>query len=838
MANTASEYLMEYINDPKCDKWIGKVIKTFLQKGYENNVHALAEDLLGIKEYMVHEEENNVVDTNSDSITIKELVHKSGVNALAENQKIKFNEQVNVIYGLNGTGKSSYFRIINEMLGGSNETRIRPNIYIDEVKPISVEMKYLYKGSEKKVLWDGNTRGLSDLKSMRVFDSAYTRDLLKKRASDELVVKPYGLHIFADLITFIDQINDESEKIISERLENKPSIDTNEMMSDIADIFKKTLIDPEDIKPLEEIINKGDVDECSFEKIKTDIENIKTGDPKDKIELLSVQLSEVEKIQNHLIECAAKGNSFAESAFDEVASFNEFTKQSNIYKQKIDVLKSIPGTETEVWKEFITKGIEYRSIHPSEDECPFCHQKYSEHAKEIVDAYVSFLQNNALIELNKVMKSMEKSITSINAWNVQVDFDKNKWSGELSNKIEIAIKELQYFKQILINMLEKRSEIKFEKLDFTELVTLIGSYADDLSNRKSILSNESDGRALELQSLEKKYNEMRSRHAVISQKQEIMDIFALHTWALEKKKTVDDVVNHRKKLSMLSKKAHNELLTEQLQKEFVKNLRRLNVSNIDIELFGRNSGGVQQTELTIRNQKDVTTILSEGEQKATALALYLAEISLSKNKSTIVFDDPVNSLDHRMMQALADLLMTIDNQIIVFTHNKMFLDCFECTKYGHICKGLESACSNTKSKHIYLYETQSEGKNRKGVIIEKNAQTLKCYLKEVGKLLSETPFTKYDDACIKLRRGVETAIDEVVFNNQIPTKLSNKRMHIDWDALKKLCNDDVFIDGLHDIFSRLSGGELHNGSEREENPLDKEEIEQLYNRLKSLCNIE
>ena len=69
-----------------------------------------------------------------------------------------------------------------------------------------------------------------------------------------------------------------------------------------------------------------------------------------------------------------------------------------------------------------------------------------------------------------------------------------------------------------------------------------------------------------------------------------------------------------------------------------------------------------------------------------------------------------------MMQALADLLMNIDNQIIVFTHNKMFLDCFECSEDGHICKGINSACSSTRGKHIYLYETQSEGKNKKGVI--------------------------------------------------------------------------------------------------------------------------
>ena len=261
----------------------------------------------------------------------------------------------------------------------------------------------------------------------------------------------------------------------------------------------------------------------------------------------------------------------------------------------------------------------------------------------------------------------------------------------------------------------------------------------------------------------------------------------------------------------------------------------MNIQNVDIELVGRNNKGKQQTELMIRSNKDVTTILSEGEQKATALALFLAEIYLSHNKSTIVFDDPVNSLDHRMMQALSDLLMHVDNQIIIFTHNKMFLDCFECTDLGHVCKGINSACNKQKGKHIYLYETNSEGRNRKGVIIEKRVQNLSYYLEELGKMLSESPFTKCDEACIKLRRGVETAIDEIVFNQQIPTKLSNKNSRINWDKLKNISNDVELIDGLKYIHGRVSGGDIHNGSERENNPLDRDEIEQLYLKLKDLC---
>ena len=197
---------------------------------------------------------------------------------------------------------------------------------------------------------------------------------------------------------------------------------------------------------------------------------------------------------------------------------------------------------------------------------------------------------------------------------------------------------------------------------------------------------ESEDKNRALQQAETEYSTLKSNFSIKKQQGKIEEIIEIESWIGKRKEIIADVSNQRKKISTLSKKAHNELLTVQLQDEFNRKLKELGVKNVEIELQGKNNNGVQQTELTIRKNRDITSILSEGEQKATALALYLSEISLSQNKSTIIFDDPVNSLDHRMMQALADLLMNIDNQIIVFTHNKMFLDCFECSEYGHICK--------------------------------------------------------------------------------------------------------------------------------------------------------
>ena len=230
MLDNAEEYLLEYINDPKCSEWTAKVIKVFLSGHTEENVEELAKDLIQVQDFDVSKFEVVNNEGVTSTIVLKELQHISGVNALADNQKIKLSENVNVIYGLNGTGKSSYFRILNEMVGGKRETHILPNVYKDEVENISVKLKYVIDGRSTEETWNGTKRAITDLLPVRVFDSKYTESMLKKRDSDELVVKPYGLNIFEELIAFIAEIVASAEEIISDEEKTIPQIQWNEVI--------------------------------------------------------------------------------------------------------------------------------------------------------------------------------------------------------------------------------------------------------------------------------------------------------------------------------------------------------------------------------------------------------------------------------------------------------------------------------------------------------------------------------------------------------------------------------------------------------------------------------
>ena len=68
--------------------------------------------------------------------------------------------------------------------------------------------------------------------------------------------------------------------------------------------------------------------------------------------------------------------------------------------------------------------------------------------------------------------------------------------------------------------------------------------------------------------------------------------------------------------------------------------------------------------------------LSIDQQKAIALAEFLTELQLEKIKAPVIFDDPVNSLDHNIIDEVARRLMNLssERQIVVFTHSVLLFN--------------------------------------------------------------------------------------------------------------------------------------------------------------------
>ena len=121
-----------------------------------------------------------------------------------------------------------------------------------------------------------------------------------------------------------------------------------------------------------------------------------------------------------------------------------------------------------------------------------------------------------------------------------------------------------------------------------------------------------------------------------------------------------------------------EILTPALRAALLGELDRLQLTHLPLDLADHGDGAESIVEIALDARQrfaNNSDVLSEGEQRALALACFLAELHEIGTDHGIIVDDPVSSLDHVRMQAVAERLAqeaSRGRQVIVFTHNIVF----------------------------------------------------------------------------------------------------------------------------------------------------------------------
>lgn len=840
MKISAVDYLIEYINSEDEDKWLQSVVSCYLNANEDISdleIQNLTNDLLtnNIREYPL--DTFNPISNTSEIIEIKKLVHESGVNALAENQEIVFNNQVTVLYGLNGSGKSSYFRILQAMLGNIKSSDIIPNIYLNIAQNISVNLEYSINQNLQRVNWCNNGE-ISALKSIKVFDSKYSRKFLEKRESDERVLFPYKLYMFSEISDYIDQIKKFAIEQLDARIENNVPPKRDDFIEEEKNIFEREMTVEDKEHFCSVAMHFDDKKEEEIIRIEAEIQSLMQTNYSDKLQLLESKKEKYEEVQKRVENTLFLWLNKSVEYHKQIALYKQYKKESEENRKLTNILSNLPGVESSEWKEFIKKGL---LISESSEElnntCPYCYREYDERSFSIVEAYLAFIQDETEVELSKCESKIREFLNKANYMQIikeeYIIEDNEDLQLHISSLFDLVFNYLESLKK----MDDSINDIEPINFDATFIISEFNNFEKEYSSEKDKLLKESSTRKENLEKLKEEKAKLMSQKSIHDQKDAIIDFIDENIIVSKLRQRVKAISSH--KISNLSKKAHEGLLSDQLIEKFNDFLEKLGINGHQIELKNSTSKGVQQTELVMKSKTNVTNILSEGEQKAVSIALFLAEIFVAKNKSPIILDDPVNSLDHKMMNCLSDILLQLDNQVVIFTHNRMFLDSISGSDYGHLCKDFTSnGCNKTKGKHIFIYQIKSEGISEKGVITSKIKDNAKGYLSDAKELLSQTPFDEELKVCALLRNAIDQIIDEIVFNNQTPRKYSIKGVaqSIQWDELKNMASNHEMIDDLKRIFGRVSSGQLHVGQVSSNNPPDKQELLQLYNELANMVS--
>src|SRR5690606_9643740 len=99
--------------------------------------------------------------------------------------------------------------------------------------------------------------------------------------------------------------------------------------------------------------------------------------------------------------------------------------------------------------------------------------------------------------------------------------------------------------------------------------------------------------------------------------------------------------------------------TDHLAASFAREIRRLKFDHVEVVLSpaGGSRGALyHKLELRRARKASLPNVVSEGEARTLSIAAFFAELSTAANPSTIIFDDPVSSLDHLWRERVATRL--------------------------------------------------------------------------------------------------------------------------------------------------------------------------------------
>lgn len=224
-------------------------------------------------------------------------------------------------------------------------------------------------------------------------------------------------------------------------------------------------------------------------------------------------------------------------------------------------------------------------------------------------------------------------------------------------------------------------------------------------------------------------------------------------------------------ISEKSKELTDKAVTQALQTALEKEFRTLDVGRLKMKLVPRPEYGKTYHKLTLGLPKAARLgeILSEGEQRAIAIASFLAELSLSGYAGGAVFDDPVSSLDHfrrvRVAQRLVQEAKT--RQVVIFTHDTIFLaellECIEVERLPHLVHHLTWVSDRAGQCVEGLPWDHQPYKERIDALKKEQKQMERCWSPYPNDDQSEAIRQAY----VHFRKTLERVIEELVLNGVV-----------------------------------------------------------------------
>jgi recombinational DNA repair ATPase RecF len=678
---------------------------------------------------------------------------------LQETLLVTFDKRITLIFGTNGSGKSSLCEALKLLADDGEPQRPLANKRIPQSSP--TEFRFHFQADAAESRWTKAAGYGSKREAIRYFDTSIALGNLKNPMEPSRVVQlaPFKLHVFNSARALTESVRDASQTKVREA--------ENVLESTIEEVRKRFEAFPG--KSLAQLTADGvagiaaaittaraGVNPEQLKEKKQAVTELEKSTSKEGLQLLEAEHNELKS----LIE-SVESVTEAAAMLAELEPW-EVQKQIDAKTAERDTLVKALCHDEDGIKAFLQMLEGAAGVcdleDPKDAQCPLCKQKMGESERELFKRYSEFLANKLSEQITELQKQMTKAKGYIKTLD---GIDTTEWTTVAALDKELPTKAVAFTTTVLREYVLAAPPTSTGQDSRVSLLTLFTEWSALLATKRGAIDAARTNLASAKEELEKLKNEVADLEyfqATIENVAMLEKVQAEHEEAQLWQSVQGEFTGILRKITDKAKASYEELVVSDFETRLnheYEALTEQKMADFGVELARRGSEA-NVTYLPRIGGSDIGGILSEGEQRVHALALFFAEVD-SSNHTTIIFDDPISSFDynyiHNYCIRLRDLAIKYPTrQLIVCTHCWEFFVQLQTTLNkarldGHLSVQVVESCSYTSE-------------------YSEKVDELKTGIESILALPTEPTTEQKEKLAGYMRRLMEAVVNTHVFNKQ------------------------------------------------------------------------